>query len=73
MNVDKPDSILEEIGRPMPLELMHLVEDLSWRKHIWRLADFEDIRLLDYLFVDGFYPIDEARDFRRLGDIFSET
>ena len=73
MNTDRSNSILEEIERPILLELMHAVEDLTGVKPARRLLTCEESRLLDYLFRDGLYPIDEDRDYIELGDIFTEN
>jgi len=73
MSTRKPDSFLEEIKRPLLLELMHTIEDLTARKPARRLMTSDESRLLDYLFADGLYPIEEDRDYRELGDIFAEN
>jgi hypothetical protein len=73
MNTEKLDFILEEIKRALLLDFMHTVEDLTGRKPLLqRLMTAEESVLLDYLFKDGLYPIDEDRDYRELGDIFTE-
>lgn len=72
MNTERLDSILEEIKRPLLLELMHAVEDLTAPKPVGRLMTFEEQALLDYLFAGGLYPINEDSDYRELGEIFGE-
>jgi len=70
MNTGKLDSILEEIERPLLLELMHTVEDLTAPQPVRRLMTSDEGRLLDYLFADGLYPIADDSDYRELGEIF---
>jgi hypothetical protein len=72
MNTKKLDSILEEIKGAILLDLMHAVEDLTAAKPAQCLLSSEESRLLDYLFADGLYPIDEDREYWELGDIFTE-
>jgi hypothetical protein len=74
INTRKLNFIIEEIEREMLLDFMHAVEDLTGRKPaVQRLLTAEESALLDYLFKDGLYPITEDRDYRELGDLFTET
>jgi hypothetical protein len=69
MNPEKSNFLLES---ETFFDFKQIDEDLIARSFL-RLEISFPTKCLDYLFKDGLYPIEEDRDYRELGEIFTEN
>jgi hypothetical protein len=72
LNTEKLDSIIDEVGRSILLDLGHFIEGINGRK-TGRLVSQDEIALLDFMFKDELYPISDDSDYLELDEIFSEN